>query len=589
MNVSSSDRPIVSVSRAGFLATCAGLGLADAFAGALWRVAHAEGATAYRSPLTAHDGDVQAPKVVTREMVAEAEKIVGLTFADAERDLMLDNLNNALQSYTQLRSIPIPNHVAPAILFSPLLPGRMVPVAAKAPKPPRLPEVTRPVSDAELAFLPVTALADLVRRRKVTATELTQLYLGRLKRFNGTLLCVVNLTEERALRQAAAADADIEAGRYRGPLHGIPWGAKDLLAVPGYPTTWGSPLFKNQVLETTATVVERLDAAGAILVAKLTLGEFAQGDVWFGGMTKNPWKTDQGSSGSSAGPGSATAAGLVGFSIGTETLGSIVSPSTRNGVTGLRPTFGRVSRSGAMALSWTMDKIGPMCRSAADCALVFNAIHGPDGRDATVHAAPFAWDPARPLSSLRIGYLKAAFDQERPLKALDDAALDALRALGVSPVVVEMPSGIPTAALRIILTAEAAAAFDEITRDNRDDQMVQQTASAWPNSFRSARFIPAVEYINANRARTLLMERMERVFDRVDVFMTPSFGGNVLLTTNLTGHPAVTMPSGFRDDGTPVSISFIGSLWGEAELCRVAAAWQDSTNWHLRKPPAFAT
>lgn len=589
MNVSSSDRPIVSVSRAGFLATCAGLGLADAFAGALWRVAHAEGATAYRSPLTAHDGDVQAPKVVTREMVAEAEKIVGLTFADAERDLMLDNLNNALQSYTQLRSIPIPNHVAPAILFSPLLPGRMVPVAAKAPKPPRLPEVTRPVSDAELAFLPVTALADLVRRRKVTATELTQLYLGRLKRFNGTLLCVVNLTEERALRQAAAADADIEAGRYRGPLHGIPWGAKDLLAVPGYPTTWGSPLFKNQVLETTATVVERLDAAGAILVAKLTLGEFAQGDVWFGGMTKNPWKTDQGSSGSSAGPGSATAAGLVGFSIGTETLGSIVSPSTRNGVTGLRPTFGRVSRSGAMALSWTMDKIGPMCRSAADCALVFSAIHGPDGRDATVHAAPFAWDPARPLSSLRIGYLKAAFDQERPLKALDDAALDALRALGVSPVVVEMPSGIPTAALRIILTAEAAAAFDEITRDNRDDQMVQQTASAWPNSFRSARFIPAVEYINANRARTLLMERMERVFDRVDVFMTPSFGGNVLLTTNLTGHPAVTMPSGFRDDGTPVSISFIGSLWGEAELCRVAAAWQDSTNWHLRKPPAFAT
>jgi Asp-tRNA(Asn)/Glu-tRNA(Gln) amidotransferase A subunit family amidase len=240
-----------------------------------------------------------------------------------------------------------------------------------------------------------------------------------------------------------------------------------------------------------------------------------------------------------------------------------------------------------MALSWTMDKIGPMCRSAADCALVFDAIHGPDGRDATVHAAPFAWDPARSLASLRIGYLKAAFDQERPLKAMDDAALDALRALGVSPVAVEMPSGIPTAALRIILTAEAAAAFDEITRDNRDDQMVQQTASAWPNSFRSARFIPAVEYINANRARTLLMERMERVFDQVDVFMTPSFGGNVLLTTNLTGHPAVTMPSGFRDDGTPVSISFIGNLWGEAELCRVAAAWQDATKWHQRHPAAF--
>jgi len=522
-------------------------------------------------------------------MVAAAEKLTGLSFTDAERDLMLDNLNNALQSYTQLRTLSIPNHVAPAILFSPLLPGRKLPVAGKPPKKPKQADVTRPATDAGLAFLTVTELSDLVRRKKVTATELTQLYLSRLKRHNPTLLCVVNLTEDRALKQAAAADAEIQAGHYRGPLHGIPWGAKDLLAVPGYPTTWGSPLFKDQVLETTATVVERLDAAGAILVAKLSLGEFAQGDVWFGGTTKNPWKTDQGSSGSSAGPGSATAAGLVGFSIGTETLGSIVSPSTRNGVSGLRPTFGRVSRAGAMALSWTMDKIGPMCRSVADCALVFDAIHGPDGRDGTVHSAPFAWDPARPLSTLRVGYLKAAFDQERPLKQLDDAALVALQALGVSPRVVEMPSGLPTSALRIILTAEAAAAFDEITRDNRDDQMVQQTASAWPNSFRAARFIPAVEYINANRARTLLMEQMERVFDQVDVFMTPSFGGNVLLTTNLTGHPAVTVPSGFRDDGTPVSISFIGNLWGEAELCRVASAWQESTGWHQKHPSAFAT
>jgi Asp-tRNA(Asn)/Glu-tRNA(Gln) amidotransferase A subunit family amidase len=464
----------------------------------------------------------------------------------------------------------------------------VLPVPVKAVKRPKAAEVTRPSSDTELAFLPVTDLADLVRRRKVTATELTRLYLSRLKQYDPTLLCVVNLTEERALRQAAAADAEIAAGKYRGPLHGIPWGAKDLLAVPGYPTTWGSPLFRNQVIDTTATVVERLDAAGAILVAKLTLGEFAQGDVWFGGTTKNPWKTDQGSSGSSAGPGSATAAGLVGFSIGTETLGSIVSPSTRNGVTGLRPTFGRVSRSGAMALSWSMDKIGPMCRSVADCALVLDAIHGPDGRDPTALAAPFSWDPARALSTIRIGYLKEAFEQERPLKAIDNTALEALRGMGVSPVVVEMPTGIPTGALRIILTAEASAAFDEITRDNRDDQMVQQTASAWPNSFRAARFIPAVEYINANRARTLLMERMERVFDQVDVFMTPSFGGNVLLTTNLTGHPAVTVPSGFRDDGTPVSISFIGKLWGEAELCRVASAWQEATGWHKRRPAAFS-
>lgn len=584
MNGGSAARRIGGVSRAQFLASCAGLGIADSFASVLWRTAKADPSHGLR--LTAHQG-TQAPKVVTKEMIAAAEKIVGLSFTDAERDLMLDNLNNALQSYTQLRTIAIPNHVPPAVQFSPVLPGRAPPPVGKPPKKAKLPEGNRPATDSELAFLPVTALADLVRRRKVTATELTQLYLARLKKHDPALLCVVNLTEERALRQAAAADAEVGAGKYRGPLHGIPWGAKDLLAVPGYPTTWGSPLFRNQVFETTATVVERLDAAGAILVAKLTLGEFAQGDVWFGGMTKNPWKTDQGSSGSSAGPGSATAAGLVGFSIGTETLGSIVSPSTRNGVTGLRPTFGRVSRSGAMALSWSMDKIGPMCRSVVDCALVLDAIHGPDGRDPTVHSAAFNWDPAQSLSSIRVGYLKAAFDADRPGKSFDDAALDALRALGVSPVVVEMPTGIPTGALRIILTAEAAAAFDEVTRDNRDDQMVQQTASAWPNSFRAARFIPAVEYINANRARTLLMERMERVFDEVDVFITPSFGGNVLMTTNLTGHPAVTVPSGFRDDGTPVSVSFIGKLWGEAELCRVAAAWQESTEWHRRTPQAF--
>ena len=585
MKGGSADRRIGGVSRAQFLASCAGLGIADSLAGALWRTARADPSRVSRLA----PQNPQAPKVVTHEMIAAAEKIAGLSFTEAERDLMLDNLNNTLQSFTQLRTIAIPNHVPPAVQFSPVLPGRIPPPVGKPAKKAKLPEGPRPASDSELAFLPVTALGDLVRRRKVSATELTRLYLARLKRHDPVLLCVVTLTEERALRQAAAADAEIGAGKYRGPLHGIPWGAKDLLAVPGYPTTWGSPLFKTQMLDTTATVVERLDAAGAILVAKLTLGEFAQGDVWFGGMTKNPWKTDQGSSGSSAGPGSATAAGLVGFSLGTETLGSIVSPSTRNGVSGLRPTFGRVSRSGAMALSWSMDKIGPMCRSVADCALVFDAIHGPDGRDPTVHAASFDWDPARPLSGIRIGYLKAAFDQDRPFKALDDAALDALRGMGVSPVVVEMPTGFPTGALRIILSAEAGAAFDEITRDNRDDQMVQQTASAWPNSFRASRFIPAVEYINANRARTLLMEKMERVFDQVDVFITPSFGGNVLLTTNLTGHPSVTVPSGFREDGTPVSISFIGKLWGEAELCRVAAAWQEATGWHKRTPPAFAT
>ncbi len=569
------------VDRRGFLALCAASGIADAaFPAALHRELEAQAAAAPR-------GGQQAPAKITREMVAAAEQVAGLTFTDAERDLLLNNLNTALQSYEQLRGVSLPNSVPPAIRFSPVLPGRRLPPAASGAvaRPSR--RVTRPGTEAEVAFLPLADLAELVRTRQVGSVELTRLYIERLKRYDPKLLCVVNLTEERALRQAEAADREIGAGRHRGQLHGIPWGAKDLLAVSGYPTTWGSPIFRNQVLDETATVVERLDAAGAVLVAKLSLGEFAQGDVWFGGTTKNPWNPEQGSSGSSAGPGSATAAGLVGFSIGTETLGSIVSPSTRNGVTGLRPTFGRVSRAGAMALSWTMDKIGPMCRTAEDCALVFDAIHGPDGKDPTVVEAPFRWDPAGPLGSIRVGYLKAAFDQPRNQKALDDAALQGLSGLGITPVPIEVPTDLPIAAMRIILTAEASAAFDAITRDGRDDQMVRQGAGAWPNTFRAGRFIPAVEYINANRVRTLLMEKMERVFDQVDVFMTPSFGGNVLLITNLTGHPALAIPSGFTEQGTPVSVSFIGRLFGEAELCRVAMAWQEATGWHRRRPAGF--
>jgi Asp-tRNA(Asn)/Glu-tRNA(Gln) amidotransferase A subunit family amidase len=567
------------IDRRGFIAACALTGLSDLMAEGLWKEVRAQA-----------PGQQQAPKVVTREMVAAAEKIAGLEFTDAERDLLLDNLNNTLQAYQQLRRLPLPNDVAPAVRFSPVLPGRRLAAEPRRTRQQgRRRRLSRPARDAELAFLPVSDLAELVRSRQVSSMELTRLYLDRLKRYDPTLLCVTHLTEARALKQAEAADAEITAGRYRGPLHGIPWGAKDLLAVPEYPTTWGSPIFKDQILATTATVVERLDAAGAVLVAKLTLGEFAMGDVWYGGTTKNPWNTSQGSSGSSAGPGSATAAGLVGFSIGTETLGSIVSPATRNGVTGLRPTFGRVSRHGAMALSWTMDKIGPMCRTVEDCALVLQAIHGTDGRDPTVIDAPFAWDPGRPLSQIRVGYLKSAFDQDRPQKALDDAALDGFRRLGYQPAEVTMPSDLPIGAMRIILSAEAAAAFDDLTRDNRDDQMVRQVAGAWPNAFRSARFIPAVEYIQANRARTVLMERMEKIFEQVDVFITPSFGGNVLLATNLTGHPAISVPSGFNDQGAPVSISFIGKLFGEADLCRVAMAWQEATGWHTKRPGGFDT
>lgn len=579
-----SDEMKPELDRRTFMALCTAAGLGGtAVPGVLWARLEAQA-----PPATPVQNPPQAPARITQEMIRGAEQVAGLSFTDGERDLMIQNLNNALQSFEQVRAVPLPNAVLPALVFQPLLPGRAAGIPAGEPAGPRPRRVARPGSNTELAFMGVAGLAELVRTRQVTATELTRLFLARLSQYDHGLACVVNLTEERALRQAEQADREIAAGRYRGPLHGIPWGAKDLLAVPGYPTTWGSAIYREQVLPETATVVERLDAAGAILVAKLTLGEFAQGDVWFGGMTRNPWNTEQGSSGSSAGPASAVAAGLVPFAIGSETMGSIVSPSTRCGVTGLRPTFGRVSRHGAMALSWTMDKLGPMARSVEDCALVFGAIHGPDGKDPTVHAVPFPWNPAAPLSTVRIGYLRSAFEADRPNRALDDAALDALRALGAPLVEVDVPRDLPVGALRMILSAEAAAAFDQVTRSNQDDLMVRQVANAWPNSFRSARFIPAVEYINANRIRTLLMERMEALFQDVDVFVTPSFGGNVLQITNYTAHPAIALPSGFTAEGTPVSLSFVGRPFGEAALCLVAQRWQEATGWHLRRPEGFA-
>ena len=354
----------------------------------------------------------------------------------------------------------------------------------------------------------------------------------------------------------------------------------------GYPTTWGSAPFKDQQFNEDATIVQRLDAAGAVLIAKLTLGELAMGDVWFGGRTNNPWKLDTGSSGSSAGPGSATAAGCVGFAVGTETLGSISSPSSTNGVTGLRPTFGRVPRTGAMALVWSMDKIGPMARSVEDTALVFGALHGPDGRDLSCRAAPFNWDASAPLAKIRVGFVKSAFDatERHPLKNFDDAALEVLRKLGVPLVPVELPDA-PYNAMRIILDAEAGAAFDELTRSGRVREMAQQGPNAWPNTFRKAHLIPAVDYINANRVRALAMQKWAELFRNVDVIVTPTGAANQLIATNLTGHPACILPNGLRD-GTPanISITFLGALFGEANLLRVAHAYQQATGFHLSHP-----
>lgn len=534
---------------------------------------------------------------ITAATVKCAEELAGLSFDDDEREMMVAALRTQEARLRSLHGIELVNAESPALTFNPLPVGKSIP-----PEPRRVvPRVARaravPRDLEELAFAPVTELAALLRERRITSTQLTEMYLSRIRRLDPSLRAVITLTEERARAQARAADLEIARGRYRGPLHGIPWGAKDLLAVRGYKTTWGAGPYREQVIDHDATVVQRLDAAGAVLVAKLSLGELAQGDVWFGGMTRNPWKLDQGSSGSSAGPAAATAAGLVAFAIGSETLGSISSPVTRCGVTGLRPTYGRVPKTGAMALSWTMDKLGPICRTAEDCALVLEVISGADGSDGSAIGPPFISNPRLRPSDVRIGYFKSAFDvpeldpanSERTLhgtKSFDDAALDVLRGIGLTLTPVEMPQ-LAYDAMRIILTAEAAAAFDSLTRSNRDSELVQQSRNDWANTFRAARFIPAVDYINANRLRTRAIAEWDKLFASVDVIVTPTSvtGFPQLVATNLTGHPAVILPHGFRPDGTPVSLTFLGSLFGEARLLAVAEAYQRATAFHLRRPP----
>jgi Asp-tRNA(Asn)/Glu-tRNA(Gln) amidotransferase A subunit family amidase len=394
----------------------------------------------------------------------------------------------------------------------------------------------------------------------------------------------VTLTETLALAQARRADQEIASGHYRGPLHGIPYGAKDLLAVKGYPTTWGAAPYTNQVFNSDATVIKRLEQAGAVLVAKTTLGELAMGETWFGGMTRNPWNLEQGSSGSSAGSSAGTAAGLFAFAIGSETLGSIVSPADRCGVTGLRPSYGRVSRVGAMTLSWSMDKLGPICRTVEDCALVFNAIYGPDELDQTLYDVPFNYDPRAKLKKLRIGYLKTDFERERGERGeFDQATLTTLRALGVDLLPVELPA-CPLGDISFVLSTEGAAAFDDLTRSGADEVLKQQDRGSWPNTFRRRRFVPAVEYLQAQRIRYLLIQDTAKIFERVDLFVSPSLGSRSLTLANLTGNPCVVLPNGFTKAGTPVSICFIGKLFGEAPMLEAAKAYQDATDFHRRHP-----
>ncbi len=541
-----------------------------------------------------------APQV-TDEMIRQAAWISGTALTDDQRKLMLEGINQTEADYAKLRAVTLSNAVPPAFTFEPLARARVPRPAAKRrrPSPSAGKHIPPPGTKDDVAFAPVTTLSAWLRRKEISSTELTKLYLERIERLDPKLHAVITLTPERAFERAAAADAEIAKGRWRGRLHGVPYGAKDLLAVAGYRTTWGSVPFKDQVLNETASVVERLDDAGAVLIAKTAVGELAWGDVWFGGMCRNPWKLDQGSSGSSAGSASLTAAACVGFAIGTETWGSIVSPSTRCGVTGFRPTFGRVSRHGAMALSWTMDKVGPIARSAADCALVFAAIHGGDAHDPYSRTAPFAWPVERSPKSIKVGYVKSLFDADytkmadkdedkrgyEEWKSFDARSLETLRVLGFELIPMELDFSVPIPPLATILTAEAACAFDALVRDGRVDTLVRQVADAWPNVFRQGELIPAVEYLRAQRLRTIVMWEMENLMEAVDVYVVPSFGGDNELLTNLTGHPAVVVPNGFRVlDGTPTSITFQGRLDEDDLTLAVAEAYQQATDFHRKRP-----
>jgi Asp-tRNA(Asn)/Glu-tRNA(Gln) amidotransferase A subunit family amidase len=523
--------------------------------------------------------DKTAP-LLTSEDVLHAGVVAGFKWTPEQLAQMQQSVIDDSTTAQKLWQFHLDNDVPPAFRFDPLLPGTHA-------QPPRLeivadglPETKRPANLEDLAYASISDLAALVKSKQVSCVELAQLSLARLKRLDPKLLCVVNLTEARALAQAKQLDEELARGHWRGLLHGIPWGAKDLIAARGAKTTWGSKIYQDQVIDMDATVVQRLDAAGAVLVAKLSLGEFAYGDLWYGGRTRNPWDPTQGSSGSSAGPASATVAGCVAFAIGSETLGSIISPSSRCGASGLRPTFGAVSRHGAMALSWTMDKLGPLCRSAADCAIVFDAIRGPDGKDPdAVHDVRFSVGHAKDLVGLRVGYPRHAFDRRTHKKVLDE-----LRAIGVTPVPIDLPSRIEASDLLAILVCEAATAFDEVTRSGDDAKMVWQDKEAWPNTFRAARMIPAVEYLRAMRLRTLLMRDMDALMQQVDVFVNPTEGSQSLALTNLTGHPSIAMPDGRDGRGRPNSITFTGRLFGEQDLLALARAWQESTHYHQEHP-----
>jgi Asp-tRNA(Asn)/Glu-tRNA(Gln) amidotransferase A subunit family amidase len=642
MSISTNGSP-ATVSRRTLLSVCTAAGLGQTlFPGALLALASPQAAGARQQGAASED--LRGWPAITPTMIDAAAVIAAVHMTDEQKQMMLEGLVGQRNSALRVRELHLANGVAPVAMTNPI-PAGTTPPAIEPSQPLRLgpaPNIakfvaevksTGDVADEAWAFATVRELGVALRQKKVTSVSLTKMYLARLRRYDPLLKFVITYTDERALKQAAAADRELASGHDRGPLHGIPWGAKDLLAVKGYPTTWGAAGFEHQQIDEDAEVVMRLDAAGAVLIAKMTLGALAQGDLWFGGRTRNPWNPHQGSSGSSAGSASSVAAGCVGFAIGTETLGSISSPSTRCGATGLRPSFGRVPRTGAMALSWSMDKIGPIARSVEDCALVLHAIAGPNGQDLSVHSGAFNADMTIDVRKLRVGYVKSAFDaptlqplpkdelatlaeadrakREAEHKAEFDrraydakyeaATLDRLRSMGVTLTPCELPA-FHFSALLNILGSEAAAAFDELTLSGRDALLTGQKPFDWPNAFRTARFIPAVDYIQAQRARTLAMAQMHDLFTKFDVIVAPS-GGTQLTATNLCGQPAVIVPNGIRGDdappppstedgalnnvggpGTPVSITFLAPLYEEGKACALANSYQQKAGFTGLRP-----
>ena len=581
-----------------FLTYFSGIGLSSSLLpGVLWAEMQQDGAS---------------PRV-TDEMLKNALALAGLDFSDADRKAILQGVNRSLTGFEEVRRLEIPNDIAPPFYFSPIVPGMKV-NRTREPLHFSAPVVKRPANLEDAAFWPVVQLAQLIKTKQVTSLELTQMYLARLHKYNGKLNCVVTFLDDVAIAQAKKADSEIAAGKYKGPLHGVPWGAKDIIAVKGYKTTWGSGAYKDQRIEQDASIVEMLRDAGAVLLAKLTSGELAQGDNWFGGQTKNPWNTEQGSSGSSAGPGSATAGGCVAFAIGTETSGSILSPSGRCGVTGLRPTFGRISRNGVMALSWTQDRLGPMCRYAEDCAVVMSVIAKPDGRDLSVSEVPFNWNAHLDIHKLRVGYLKDGFEEVRDAaaKAMNEKAIAQVQSMGFKLVDLKMPDwNIDGSAYGV----ESAVFFDEMIRSGKDKQM---TNPGRATGFRSARLIPAVEYLQSQRARTMMMMKLAEATADVDVYLVPANQGGGgggrgrgaapeggrgaapdpnqrrsviqrhFAMANTACYPAINVVHGFTEAGTPGSLTFYARPFGEAELLAFTKAYQDATGFHLKHPTLSA-